>query len=459
MFSKGIQCYTYSCVPDCRIELSVPGQFLIKSDLKQFTLDQIAVKKANIPGIFNFTGIFRCRVLQNGGEVMNKWVQINTLTGNMEEGNMKVMEDQISVISDNLCITYSFWDAPNQKNEAGLPTLNQFYVAVSPNSSQWMSTIAPIGSPYGTNPFTRFVLPAAHDIGMNSMQNADACLQNLPDQFLEFLAASLRVFKPAPGTVSKRVISGLAPNIIQGLAITQKDTLGTILTCGARYFEFRPAHLPEPIRALEPIPDKLYFMHGPIPGMAYDEFLAGVLQFLTLNSGEIIVVQLRWDGVPKECAIPDAQELSQYLNRALSRVSGAISVGNLNNMNESSIDSLRSQNKRLILMENVDSYSTYSDQGNATLTGDSIIAEFETLASANQIGKAFTNIQCQATASNLPKVVLYSSLTANTSNSCLLYTKAVCDNKTMPWIRSNALARLTAEQLIVIMDDFVDSGE
>jgi hypothetical protein len=291
------------------------------------------------------------------------------------------------------------------------------------------------------------------------MQNAEACIQNLPEQFLELLVATLGVFKLAPGTVGKRVTTGLAPNIIQGLAITQKDTLSTILTCGARYFEFRPAHLPEPIRALEPIPDKLYFMHGPIPGMRYDEFLAGVLGFLTRYPEEIIVVQLRWDGVPKECAIPNAQELSQYMNQALSGVGEAITVGSLDDMNQSSIDALRSQKKRLILLENVDSYSTYSDHGNATITGDSIISEFETLTSRNQIGKAFTNIQCQATATNLPKVVLYSSLTANTSNSCLLCTKAVCDNKTMPWIRSNLLKKLTMEQLIVIMDDFVDGGE
>jgi hypothetical protein len=71
---------------------------------------------------------------------------------------------------------------------------------------------------------------------------------------------------------------------------------------------------------------------------------------------------------------------------------------------------------------------------------------------------AFTNIQCQATASNIPGVVAYSALTANVSNSCLLCTKAVCDNKTMPWIRSNALNKLQAQQLIVMMDDFFDGA-
>jgi hypothetical protein len=430
----------------------------VKTDLKQYTLDHLEVDKANISGTFNYSGIFRCRVTENGNEIMNKWVQINTLTGNMEQGNMKDMDDQTSILSNNIYIAYSFWDSPEYKNSAGLTNWNQFYVTVSPNYSNWMSIVAPFNSTNETKPFTRFVLPAAHDIGMNSMQNVDACIQNTPTQFLKLLTSLVGAFQLAAGSVGKTITAGLAPNIIQGLAITQKDSLNTILNIGARYFEFRPAHIPDLIRPLKPIPDKLYFMHGPIPGMGYDEFLAGVISFLVKNPGEIIVVQLRWDGVPKECAIPSADELSQYVNHALSDAGEAIKVGTLNDMNQLSIAALRKQQKRLILLQDVNSYSTYTDQGNATLTGDSIIGEFEQLATSNQSGKAFTNIQCQATATNLTQVVVFSSLTANTTNSCLLCTKAVCDNKTMPWIRDNALAKLTAEQLIVIMDDFVDGG-
>jgi hypothetical protein len=458
MPSKGIQCYSYNCIPDCQIEFSVPKKVVVKTQLNQYTVDHLEVDKANISGVFNYSGIFRCRVTQNGNEIMNKWVQINSLTGNMEQGNMKNMVDQVSVVSNNICIAFTLWDSPENKNSAGLSTWDQFYVTVSPNYSSWMSNVAPPGTAAASKPFTRFVLPAAHDIGMNSMQNADACLQNVPTQFFGLLTSLVSTFKLGAGSATKAITSGLAPNIIQGLSITQKDTLNTILNIGARYFEFRPAYLHNLIRPLKPIPDKLYFMHGPIPGMGYDEFLAGVVDFLLKNPGEIIVVQLRWDGVPKECAQPTPQELSQYLNQALGGAGGAIKAGTLDDMTQLSIEALRTQQKRLILLQDVNSYSTYSDQGNATLTGDSIIAEFQQLAANNQNGKAFTNIQCQATATNLKDVVVYSALTANTSNSCLLCTKSVCDNKTMPWIRDNALGKLTAEQLIVIMDDFVDGG-
>jgi hypothetical protein len=92
------------------------------------------------------------------------------------------------------------------------------------------------------------------------------------------------------------------------------------------------------------------------------------------------------------------------------------------------------------------------------LNGDSIVAEFEKLDPNSQRDRAFTNIQCQATASNIRDVVIYSVVSANASNSCLLATKALCDSKTLPWIRRNALGKLNGEGLIVIMNDFFDGA-
>lgn len=458
MPSKGVQCYSYNGVVGCQIEFSVPGSTLIKTDFKTYTNDHMEVDKSKIPGIFNYAGTFRCRVTQNAVELLNVWVTINSLTGNLQGGNMRAMTDQTSVLTGALCISYSFYDSTSNQSQFGLPSSNQFYVVVASSASNWMSIVAPPGSQAASKPFTRFVLPAAHDIGMNSIQNADACIQNTPGQFIKSLTGSVPVISDVASTVPTDVIIGEASNIIESLAITQKDTLDTIFACGARYFEFRPAHLPSPIRSLNPIPDVLYFMHGPIPGMAYDQFLAGCVDFLLKNPGEIVVFQQRWDGVPSNCAQATDQELSDALAAALKVANGNLKVGTLQDMTQLSIDALRMQQKRLIVLKNVASYSSYTDKGNATLDGNSIIQEFNGMTTANQAGMAFTNLQCQATASNIKGAVAFSALTANVSNSCLMCTKAVCDNKTMPWIRSNALAKLQAEQLIVMMDDFFDGA-
>jgi hypothetical protein len=458
MPSKGVQCYSYNGVAGCQIEFSVPGRTLIKTDYKQYTNDHLEVDKSQIPGIFNYAGTFRCRVTQNAVELLNVWVVINSLTGNLQGGNMRAMTDQASVLTGTLCINYSFYDSTANKSEFGLPSANQFYVVVTPSASNWMSLVAPPGSQAASKPFSRFVIPAAHDIGMNSIQNADACIQNTPGQFIHSLTGSVPVISDISSKVPSNLIVGQASNIIESLAITQKDTLDTIFTCGARYFEFRPAHLPNAIRPLKPIPDVLYFMHGPIPGMAYGQFLAGCVDFLLKNPGEIVVFQQRWDGVPKDCVPATQQELDDALNTALKAANGNLKAGTVEDMQQLSIDALRMQQKRLIVLKNVASYSSYTDQGNATLDGNSIIQEFNGMTTAHQGGNAFTNLQCQATASNIKGAVAFSALTANVSNSCLLCTKAVCDNKTMPWIRSNALNKLQAEQLIVIMDDFFDGA-
>ena len=253
----------------------------------------------------------------------------------------------------------------------------------------------------------------------------------------------------------------LIPNVIQSSSITQKDELSSILAIGVRYFEFRPAYLHSAFRGLPAVvdlKDKLFFMHGPIPGMPYEDFLNDCVKFLVHNPGEILVVHLRWDGVPSECARPTADDLSRAMTSALKDTQGGLQTGTLQDMTTCTIDKLRTQRKRLLLLQNVDNYSIYSDQGNATLTGESIITQFNNMSPAQQDGKAFTNIQCQATATNLGVKIWFSALAATASNSWLLATKAICDSKTMPWVRGNALQKLTRDQLIVVMDDFVDGG-
>jgi hypothetical protein len=99
-----------------------------------------------------------------------------------------------------------------------------------------------------------------------------------------------------------------------------------------------------------------------------------------------------------------------------------------------------------------------TDPANATLHPAPLIAEFEKLSLQSKDGKAFTNIQCQATATNIRDVIIYSVMSANSSNSCLLSTKAICDYETLPWIRSKALGKLGPEGLVVVMNDFFDGA-
>jgi hypothetical protein len=453
MPSKGVQCYSYIAVPGCQVEFSVPGSNIIRNQLKTFFNDHLEVDKKEIKGPFNFTGTFDFKVTQNGNQITQQSVNINTLTGNLEAGTLKSMDNQTSIVTNDLIIAYGFYDAG--PGVAGLPSSDQCWVTVTPNYSNWMGQVAPPGSSQASKPFSRMFLPAAHDIGMNSMQNADAVLAS--SALVDVLKTINPIFAKIVGGMTHEAVMGIAPNIIKGLAITQKDTLSTILSIGARYFEFRPAYLYSTIRPDHPIADVLYFSHSAIPGMAYAQFLHDTVSFLTSHPDEIVVVQLRWDGVPPECAHPSDQDLANYLNDALNISNGAVAAGSLDDMLHLTIQELRDQHKRLILFMPSDSYSTYTDAGNATLNGDSIINEFNLLTPQLQAGKPFTNMQCQATASNLPDAVAYSVLAANADSSCLLATKPICDSKTLPWIVQNA-GRLDPGELVVVMNDFVDGA-
>jgi hypothetical protein len=455
MPSKGIQCYSYIAVPGVEIEFSVPGTNLIKNQLRQFSDDHLEVDKEHIKSPFNFNGTFSFKVTQNGQQLANESVNINTLSGDLESGTMKTVEDQTSIVNPSVIVNYGFYDAGH--GVAGLPSSDQCYVTVTPNYSSWQHDIAPPGSPQADKPFTHLFLPAAHDIGMNSMASASTVITS--PALVEVMKSISPVFAAIAGMMTHEAVMHIAPNIVRGLAITQKDTLPTILALGARYFEFRPAYLHNVIRKDKPIPDVLYFSHSAIPGMPYAQFLHDCVQFLIDHPDEIIVTQLRWDGVPAECARPSDQDLADYLNTALGLSNGSLVGGELNDMLTLTIAQLRDQKKRLIIFSNADSFSTYTDAGNATLVPGPLISEFEALANnpGQAQGRPFTNLQCQATATNIKDVVVYSVLAANADNSCMLATKAVCDNQTLPWIVGNG-GRLEANELVVVMNDFFDGA-
>jgi hypothetical protein len=458
MPSKGVQCYTYIAVPGCSIELSVPKQTVVRNELRVFRNEDLEVESKNISSLFDKTGKFSFKVLQNGVMVTEQSIDVNALTGDASDGTMDTIANTPAVLhGSDVIVTYGFYEAGH--GAKGLPERHQCYIAVVPNYSGWMGMVAPVGSRGEEKRLTSLVVPAAHDVGMNTLQSCNAVLTRAGGAVVTHLINDNRLVSQIADKISGPAIALIAPNIVASLAITQKDSLNTILQIGARYFEFRPAHCHKIVLPVLPFPDKLYFQHGAIPGMSYEQFLHDVVQFLVAQPTEIVIVQLRWDGVPAECARPSDQELGAYLEDALRLSDGSIIAGNLDDLRNATIGQLRRDRKRLIVMSNVDSLSTYTDPGNATLNGDSIVAAFAgTLTPQNAAGKAFINIQCQATASNIPDAVAYSVLSASATTSCLLATKALCDSKILPWVRDNVLKTCGQQEMVVVMNDFFDGA-
>ena len=449
--SKGIDLFIFNAAVDCKIVCTVPGGDNVTADPDDtWKTGSLEVDSSKVSGFGNFVGRFEWKAFQNGKEIANGWNDINSLTGNIRGGTMTDTKFTPAISVKDLIITYGFYDAG--PGEAGLPKRHQFYIAIGQDNSRWMGRVAPRGSPSAGKAFSRMALPMPHDCGMNSMQNSEYLLQKAGDAFIKILPA-VELFGIAAGAVKL-----FAPNIIYGLAITQKDSITTLLAIGARYFEFRPAYLHDSFR----INDNIYFQHACIPGIEYGRFLSEVVDFLLRNPDEIVVINHRWDGVTKGCKHPDDSILDQMLTKTISdrraaSGGGSLEVGDLDDIATKTIDQLRLSGHRLIKVKSVDSDSNYDDKANATLNGDSIVQALGKLHPSGN-SKKFVFVQCQATASNIKDVLVYSVLASDTATSCLTATKAICDSKTNKWLKENGAKIDKPGQLAIIGNDFLDMG-
>lgn len=295
MPSKGIQAYAYIAVDGCAIEFSVPGSNVSRTTLREWSSDHLEIESSKIPGHLNFVGRFQVRVTRNGSEITTQWNDIDSFTGRLKnDGTMTSIRNEKAVVKDDIVVAYGFYDAG--AGEFGLPSRDQCWVTVSSLQTNWMAQIAPQGSLEAEKPFSHFVLPTPHDVGMNSMENSSIVLRS---QAFDWLAKQM--LGVVGGVIGEVVDVGAHTayigNLIYSLALCQKETVSVLLAMGARYMEFRPGKLPDNVREHSGLdPNKYYFLHAFIPGLAFEEFLEDVLQFLEQNPEEIFIVHTRTDG-------------------------------------------------------------------------------------------------------------------------------------------------------------------
>ena len=320
-----------------------------------------------------------------------------------------------------------------------------------------MGAVAPPGSAQAQQPYSRFVLAAPHDNGMNSMQQADAVLSSVNSDMMADLRNIVPGLHHFPHIPDEALVHML-PNIVYGVSITQKKQISVMLALGARYFEFRPAELLPMFQKLSKLPNKFYFQHACIPGLPFDEFLDSQVEFLDANPTEIVTIHIRYDNIVKECKKPTEEEIHQALDSACATAQNGKLTWGQRECFSTPIDTLRSSGHRLIVVIMADKYDTWTASAYATLKADPILARFKSMDTAGQESTDITVLQCQATSQSIKEVLVYSVLSANAASSCLTSTKGALDMQTLPWIRANALDRLQAEKTIVILNDFIDGA-
>lgn len=313
MVSKGIRAYTWIGVPGCKVVYSVPKNTITREQEQTWSNDLLEVDSHNLP--FNvWTGPFTFTAYDpQGNEITTGKNMISSWDGNIEDGSTFASLPQMaSVVSPEIIVTYGFYDAGS--GVAGLPNTDQCWVTITPNRAGWMGTIAAPNSTQASKSFNTLVLPSPHDVGMNNTDNIMALFgDSKNDAVIISLMVAIMLTFPVVGAalagIGGVVLAANKENIVTALAFTQKDTLTTMLQTGARYFEFRPAHVSSLFPSNASLGKKLYFTHLVIPGQAFDSWLTEAVDFLVQNPTEIIVVQIRGDGIDSTCARATNQEI------------------------------------------------------------------------------------------------------------------------------------------------------
>lgn len=359
-------------------------------------------------------------------------------------------------VLDEVIITYGFYDAGH--GDTGLTNRDQCYVTIAPRSNaSWMGQLASEGSVQESLPYSRFVLPAPHDNGMNSMDSASAVLKGISPGHIPYLKSilpRLSFFNHLPDAA----VAHMLPDIVYGTSITQKKPITTMLELGARYFEFRPAKLLPMFQEVSSLPNKLYFQHACIPGLAFEEFLSSIVTFLDKFPTEIVTIHIRHDNIVAGCVIPTEEEIATELNNACSQAHNATLTWGSRECFQTPVSELRRTGRRIIVVILAEKYDSWTAEAYATLHSEPILARFESMNTAGQHSTDLTILQCQATSQSIKEVLVYSVVASNAATSCLTSTKAMGDRITLPWIRNNVNQRLKAEKTVVVMNDFIDGA-
>ncbi|KAI9926291.1 hypothetical protein ASPWEDRAFT_45640, partial [Aspergillus wentii DTO 134E9] len=457
MPSKGVSVYTYVGVAGYSVSFSVPEQQALRDARHNFTRDRLEVDSSKINGQGNFTGRFEWTVFRYGERIADAYNDINSSTGKVEGGTMIATKDFHPIVTEDAIITYGFYAAGHGEFN-GMTNRHQSYVTIcSRENHAWMGTVAPPESPAAQLPFSRFVLAAPHDNGMNSMATCDSIFQHLNKDLVAVirkLVPLLRHVKHIPDHFLMKKL----PHIVYSLSITQKKTISVMLDMGARYFEFRPAKLLPMFQKVSSLQDTFYFQHACIPGLAFDDFLREQVAFLDKNPTEIVMIHIRWDNIVADCEKPTTTELEKMLNEACANTTNAPLTWGDRECFARPIEELRSTGVRLIVVVDADKYDSWTAEAYATLSPDPILARFETMTTEGQETSDLTILQCQATSQSIKEVLVHSLVAAEGASSSLTSTKGWLDMHTLPWIRENALHKLRAERNIVIMNDFIDGA-
>jgi vacuolar-type H+-ATPase subunit H len=503
--SKGVDYFTYLSGQNFKVAVSSRGNddkpisFEPKNNLVgKMQKGHCEISRLKISAN-ELTGKFSLEARKNDGTFLSKsskYAEINPVTGNLGESNIKNMLETPSIVEKDFAISYGFYDAgkgldsvkeglDNIKNcladksiecfdfskfDFSKGSSHQAYMYVTDNYSNWMSQLIREMPQLNNKPFGTFVLPGSHDAGMFTGLDNDEAARTLIKQLILFYGRDYKAIAAAIGgamLLGPLVISALANALIIlentslpkrsliNLAYTQKDDIKTQLELGIRYFDFRPGYN----ASFYKTDDKLRHQHCFIPGYEFDKFLSDVVSFLKTHDKEIVVVNVKYSGFLQKEMKPSPEIITSYIDRSL--LGSGITKGNVNDLNKT-VTNLLETKTRVIFLYNLDEKSndnsrdSYNDNY-ATNEVNTIIQALDSTFKKQE--ENWTVLQLQGTSNATPEGLIKALLTLSDASSPLLSTKAQFDCATYDWVSTKEnVASRCGEKLLVLLNDFVDNA-
>lgn len=452
--SKGVDYYVYADGNQF-VQFSGPKVGSTLTRTNNFSHNNLQIDSSNISGWFNYDGPFTWTATAGGTQLATQTNVINSFTGNLTSGTMTVMMNTPSIVNPatNSAISFGFYDAGS--GTSGLTNQDQSYVYCTRVLTRWMGDLVQQYPEAGQSPFWQFALPGAHDSGMCTMDTALEVLDGLEGVALQI---ALAIMLPAIGVAA----AAEAANVILNAAITQKDTITKMLDLGCRYFDFRPGTMYPRILGFSGV---RYHQHSVIPGYPYIQFLQDVLNWLSENPSEIVVVSCNTQGFASSSMNPTPADLQSDLKTAIQNTGvTSIVIGDQNSLSQK-YDALIQSNTRLIFLNQIPGmpqpeitkYDSYGP-GNASLSPAPLLQALAGMNTAGQANNTYTVLQLQGTATAVASVQQLGLVSSSQTASPLMSTKALFDASTLPWVLQNANNNLKAPQPIVLLNDFIDNA-
>ncbi|GAA5866090.1 hypothetical protein JCM1840_003403 [Sporobolomyces johnsonii] len=418
--------------------------------------------------------------VRSGKEVLlERAVKINPLDGSTQvafigKGVVSTVDTPAVFRQDHsLTISYGFFDS-------GIARSKQMYVYASRKLSKWLGDLVSLDERVLEVPFEKVALAGSHDCGMLGRLNPEllAFLDRGKGDEIPAVARALPLVRVLLGLLSTFGVRG--HRILSNLAMTQKDSIKSQLEMASlRTLAF--------FDIVDETKGEIRHQHSIVPGVGYEIFLIDILAFLSDNTSEIVVVELKSDGFPfttdlydesdppKLTAIsmvPTVEALAAALHNAKSSsplAAREIEVGSAQDLG-APIGELLRNNRRLIIIDRVhelereaedrwdradsythDSYDT--DDPLKILAALNVAYDDATTRAARKVSPLSTIYQLQATPTAQIWADIGASLTYSDASSLLVWSKARMDRVTYPWLATKAFIE---PGLVVFLNDFVD---